>query len=145
MIPNQMSHNSELTIRYLNQSRELYGNKIFLDSQIINVPVPNTKTLESFNKSIRECLKCELGNTRTNFVFGVGNPHAKIVFVGEAPGEKEDLKGEPFVGRAGQLLDKILAAIDLTRETFIFVMLLNADRPKIVIHFQVRWNYASLT
>ena len=102
MIPNQMSHNSELTIRYLNQSRELYGNKIFLDSQTVNVPVPNTETLESFNKSIRECLKCELGNTRTNFVFGVGNPHAKIVFVGEAPGEKEDLKGEPFVGRAGQ-------------------------------------------
>jgi len=116
MIPNQMSHNSELTIRYLNQSRELYGNKIFLDSQTVNVPVPNTETLESFNKSICECLKCELGNTRTNFVFGVGNPHAKIVFVGEAPGEKEDLKGEPFVGRAGQLLDKILAAIDLTRE-----------------------------
>ena len=116
MIPNQMSHNSELTIRYLNQSSELYGNKIFLDSQTVNVPVPNTKTLESFNKSICECLKCELGNTRTNFVFGVGNPHAKIVFVGEAPGEKEDLKGEPFVGRAGQLLDKILAAIDLTRE-----------------------------
>ena len=80
------------------------------------MPDPSTKSLESFNKSICECLKCELGNTRTNFVFGVGNPHAKIVFVGEAPGEKEDLKGEPFVGRAGQLLDKILAAIDLTRE-----------------------------
>ena len=111
-----MNHKSKLTIRYLNQSRELYGNKIFLDSQNLNVSAPNTESLKSFNKSICECLKCELGNTRTNFVFGVGNPHAKIVFVGEAPGEKEDLKGEPFVGRAGQLLDKILAAIDLARE-----------------------------
>ena len=92
MIPNQMSHNSDITVRYLNQSRELYGNKIFLDSQTLNVPAPNTESLESFNKSICECLKCELGNTRNNFAFGVGSPHAKIVVVGEDPGEKEDLK-----------------------------------------------------
>ena len=124
-----MSHNSELTIRYLNQSRELYGNKIFLDSQTVNVPVPNTETLESFNKSIRECLKCELGNTRTNFVFGVGNPHAKIVFIGEAPGEKEDLKGEPFVGRAGKLLDKILAAINRSRENDVYICNVLKCRP----------------
>ncbi|MCS5640791.1 MAG: uracil-DNA glycosylase, partial [Candidatus Marinimicrobia bacterium] len=73
-------------------------------------------SLESFNASICNCLKCELGHTRSNFVFGVGNPNADIVFVGEAPGEKEDLIGEPFVGRSGKLLDKILAAINLSRE-----------------------------
>ena len=112
----QMGHNSEQVFRYLDQKRILYGNKIFLDTQTVIESVQNVESLESFNNSICECLKCELGYTRTNFVFGVGNPNADIVFVGEAPGEKEDLIGEPFVGRAGKLLDKILAAINLSRE-----------------------------
>ena len=112
----QMGHNSEQVFRYLDQKRILYGNKIFLDTQTVSESVQNVESLESFKNSICECLKCELGYTRTNFVFGVGNPNANIVFVGEAPGEKEDLIGEPFVGRAGKLLDKILAAINLSRE-----------------------------
>ena len=87
-----------------------------MDQQHESESVQNVESLESFKNSICECLKCELGYTRTNFVFGVGNPNADIVFVGEAPGEKEDLIGEPFVGRAGKLLDKILAAINLSRE-----------------------------
>ena len=111
----QMGHNSEQVFRYLDQKRILYGNKIFLDTQTVSESVQNVESLESFKNSICECLKCELGYTRTNFVFGVGNPNADIVFVGEAPGEKEDLIGEPFVGRAGKLLDKILAAINLSR------------------------------
>ncbi|RMZ49100.1 uracil-DNA glycosylase [Candidatus Marinimicrobia bacterium PRS2] len=111
-----MGHNSEQVFRYLDQKRILYGNKIFLDTQTVSESVQNVESLESFKNSICECLKCELGYTRTNFVFGVGNPNADIVFVGEAPGEKEDLIGEPFVGRAGKLLDKILAAINLSRE-----------------------------
>ncbi|HHW45806.1 MAG TPA: uracil-DNA glycosylase [Clostridiales bacterium] len=61
------------------------------------------------------CNKCELSNTRTNVVFGVGNINSRVMFVGEGPGENEDLQGEPFVGRAGKLLDKYLAAIDLDR------------------------------
>ena len=112
----QMGHNSEQVFRYLDQKRILYGNKIFLDTQTVIESVQNVESLESFKNSICECLKCELGYTRTTFVFGVGNPNADIVFVGEAPGEKEDLIGEPFVGRAGKLLDKILAAINLSRE-----------------------------
>ena len=112
----QMGYNSEQVFRYLDQKRILYGNKIFLDTQTVSESVQNVESLESFKNSICECLKCELGYTRTNFVFGVGNPNADIVFVGEAPGEKEDLIGEPFVGRAGKLLDKILAAINLSRE-----------------------------
>jgi len=111
-----MGHNSEQVFRYLDQKRILYGNKIFLDTQTVSESVQNVESLESFKNSICECLKCELGYTRTNFVFGAGNPNADIVFVGEAPGEKEDLIGEPFVGRAGKLLDKILAAINLSRE-----------------------------
>ena len=112
----QMGRNSEQVFRYLDQKRILYGNKIFLDTQTVIESVQNVESLESYKNSICECLKCELGYTRTNFVFGVGNPNADIVFVGEAPGEKEDLIGEPFVGRAGKLLDKILAAINLSRE-----------------------------
>lgn len=61
-------------------------------------------------------MKCPLGQTRKNFVFGVGNPNADVMFVGEAPGADEDAKGEPFVGRAGQLLNKIIEAVEMKRE-----------------------------
>ena len=61
------------------------------------------------------CRKCALAETRHHVVFGVGGPEAEVLFIGEGPGEQEDLKGEPFVGRAGQLLDRMLAAIDLDR------------------------------
>ena len=61
------------------------------------------------------CTKCPLAATRTNVVFGVGDPHADLMFVGEGPGEQEDLQGEPFVGRAGQLLTRLIEGIGLTR------------------------------
>jgi DNA polymerase len=72
--------------------------------------------LEEFRLEICNCQKCPLGLTRTNFVFGVGNPGASLMFIGEAPGRDEDLKGEPFVGRAGQLLNKIIESIGFVRE-----------------------------
>lgn len=62
------------------------------------------------------CVKCRLAQGRTNVVFGVGNPNADLMFIGEAPGHDEDKKGEPFVGRAGQLLTDIIKAMQLTRE-----------------------------
>jgi len=62
------------------------------------------------------CTKCPLAATRTNVVFGVGDPHADLMFVGEGPGEQEDLRGEPFVGRAGQLLTKMIEAMGYRRE-----------------------------
>src|SRR5256886_9954678 len=62
------------------------------------------------------CEKCKLAKTRTNVVYGVGNPNADLMFIGEAPGRDEDLKGEPFVGRAGQLLTDIIKAMKLTRD-----------------------------
>ena len=61
------------------------------------------------------CTKCPLAATRTNVVFGVGDPHADLMFVGEGPGEQEDLRGEPFVGRAGQLLTKLIEGIGQRR------------------------------
>jgi DNA polymerase len=62
------------------------------------------------------CTRCELATTRTQVVFGVGDPHADLMFVGEGPGEQEDLRGEPFVGRAGGLLTSLIEGIGLTRE-----------------------------
>jgi len=62
------------------------------------------------------CTKCRLAKTRTNVVYGVGNPDADLMFIGEAPGRDEDVKGEPFVGRAGQLLTDIIKAMKLTRD-----------------------------
>lgn len=76
---------------------------------------------EDLKSACYECKKCGLCETRTNIVFGVGNPKAEVMFIGEGPGEQEDLKGEPFVGRAGQLLDKMLAVIDLDRNKNIYI------------------------
>lgn len=71
--------------------------------------------LEKIAEEVRKCCKCGLGSSRTNAVPGEGNPDARIMFVGEAPGADEDAQGRPFVGRAGQLLDKIIAACGLKR------------------------------
>ena len=74
------------------------------------------RRLAKIRAELGECTRCNLHAGRTNIVFGVGNPNANLMFVGEAPGRDEDLRGEPFVGRAGQLLTKIIEAIDLHRE-----------------------------
>jgi DNA polymerase len=87
------------------------------------------KSLASHNKAICNCNLCPLVETRTKFVYGVGNPNADIMFIGEAPGRDEDLKGEPFVGRAGQLLDKILAAIKFKREDVYIANMLKCRPP----------------
>ena len=70
---------------------------------------------DELKKECLKCTKCGLCTGRHNVVFGVGNPHAKVLFVGEGPGENEDLQGEPFVGRAGKLLDTMLNAVYLSR------------------------------
>ena len=75
------------------------------------------------------CRKCHLGETRTNLVFGVGNENAEVMLIGEGPGEQEDLQGEPFVGKSGQLLDKYLAAIDLDRNKNIYIANIVKCRP----------------
>ena len=86
-------------------------------------------TLDGLNNDICSCLKCPLGKTRTKFVFGVGNQKAKLMFIGEAPGADEDAQGEPFVGRAGQLLNKILEAIQLKREDVYICNILKCRPP----------------
>lgn len=71
--------------------------------------------LGALREHIGDCHRCPLGETRTKLVFGVGDPHARLLFVGEAPGRNEDLQGEPFVGAAGKLLDELLAHIGYVR------------------------------
>ena len=71
---------------------------------------------EELEKSIENCQKCKLGKTRNNIVFGVGNKEADIMFIGEGPGADEDAQGEPFVGRAGKLMDMAFTALGIKRE-----------------------------
>jgi len=83
-------------------------------------PLPSSsekhETLEQIRKSLGDCHRCKLGATRKNLVFGVGNPRARLVFVGEGPGADEDEKGEPFVGDAGRILNRIITAMEIKRE-----------------------------
>lgn len=73
------------------------------------------ETLTAIRTDVGDCQRCKLCSTRKNIVFGVGNPHAELMFIGEGPGADEDEKAEPFVGRAGQLLTKIIEAMGMTR------------------------------
>jgi uracil-DNA glycosylase family 4 len=85
--------------------------------------------LGSLREHIGECRRCSLADTRTTLVFGVGDPYARLMFVGEAPGKNEDLKGEPFVGAAGRLLDELLAGIGLSRSEVYIANVLKCRPP----------------
>ena len=74
------------------------------------------QTLEQIRRNLGDCTRCKLGSTRKNLVFGVGNPQARLLFVGEGPGGDEDEKGEPFVGDAGKMLNRIITAMGIKRE-----------------------------
>ena len=86
------------------------------------------KNMIDLNSFIKDCQNCRLGSTRKNFVFGSGNTDADIMIIGEAPGADEDAQGLPFVGRAGQLLTKILEAINLKRDE-VYICNINKCRP----------------
>lgn len=132
---------------YFKAQKDLYGSEVLLNQKLSEglpekkksvvkgeSPVKQEMTqnlgqLESFFHEIKECMKCPLGATRTNFVFGVGSPKADLMFVGEAPGRDEDLKGIPFVGRAGQLLTLMLQSIGLSREEVFIANVLKCRPP----------------
>ena len=84
---------------------------------------------ENLKNQCLSCTQCPLHTGRHNVVFGVGNENAKIMFVGEGPGEQEDLQGEPFVGKSGQLLDKYLSLVDLSRDANIYIANIVKCRP----------------
>ncbi|MGK2906050.1 MAG: uracil-DNA glycosylase [Desulfuromonadales bacterium] len=108
----QFEYLSDLGIE--SQATKLPGANRDLESSRINADT--RETLEAIRADLGDCQRCGLAASRTKLVYGVGNPNARLVLVGEAPGREEDLKGEPFVGEAGQLLDRILLAMGMQRE-----------------------------
>jgi len=89
-----------------------------------------TELLEEIRKELGDCKRCKLFSHRRNIVFGMGNPEARLVFVGEGPGRDEDIQGKPFVGRAGQLLTKIINSIDLSREEVYIANIIKCRPPQ---------------
>jgi len=100
------------------------------DREEIMAVAEKTAELEKIAVEVNQCRKCELGSLRTNTVPGEGNPNARIMFVGEAPGADEDAQGRPFVGRAGQLLDKIIEACGLKRSDIFIGNILKCRPPE---------------
>ncbi|MFZ1730079.1 MAG: uracil-DNA glycosylase [Bacteroidota bacterium] len=132
--------------RYLRQQKEQYGDSLYVDEDVLRkaalaanglTEVAGSVTeawnaagnLEGLKELIHDCQKCALGATRNQFVFGVGNPEADVVLVGEAPGAEEDKTGEPFVGRAGKLLNQILEAVNFKREDVFICNILKCRPP----------------
>ncbi len=107
-------------VTYLEQQKETYGNGFLMAKDeadaLIAAFQKKELTLGELYEAIKDCHRCPLGDTRTHLVFGDGNENADLMLIGEAPGRDEDLSGVPFVGRAGQLLNKILEAIRFKRE-----------------------------
>lgn len=130
------SKSTEDLYRYLEQTRELFGDELYqphstsesLERDKITESF-TAKTLHDFREEIQTCDQCSLNEMRQNFVFGVGDPKANLLLVGEAPGAEEDKLGEPFVGRAGKLLDKILTAINRSRDKDVFICNVLKCRP----------------
>ena len=88
------------------------------------------RSLEDIKAELEGCSRCVLCETRANLVFGVGNPHAEVVFIGEAPGKQEDLGAEPFIGAAGQYLNSLLALAGLKREDIYIANILKCRPPE---------------
>ena len=120
--------------KYLRQHIELFGDEIYALNNDNYIKTSNNsdssrETLDSFKASIENCEKCSLSLTRNKFVFGAGDTNADLFLIGEGPGEEEDSKGEPFVGKAGKLLDKILKSIGYTRDDNVFIANIVKCRP----------------
>lgn len=122
---------NNIVTNYLKQTEELFGEELYLDpvKGNSNASADSMTDLDSFHKKIQDCQECQLGKTRNKFVFGVGDLRANLVLVGEAPGAEEDKLGEPFIGRAGKLLDKILAAINRSRNKDVYICNVLKCRP----------------
>ena len=87
------------------------------------------ENFDELREAALACRNCKLAETRRNVVFGAGNPAAKLMFIGEGPGENEDLQGKPFVGRGGQLLDRMLSHVGLSRERDVYIANMVKCRP----------------
>ena len=94
-----------------------------------SAPFTGAGSIDELRQIVSGCSKCQLANTRTNIVFGEGNHHAELMFIGEAPGADEDLSGRPFVGKAGQLLDKMITAMQFARSEVYIANILKCRPP----------------
>jgi len=122
------------TKKFLNQHIELFGKEIYSSgypkqNNILADSNSPDKILQNYKSSIENCCQCKLRNSRNKFVFGSGDSNADLLLIGEGPGEREDLQGVPFVGRAGKLLDKILKAIGYNRRDRVFITNIVKCRP----------------
>ncbi|MBU0712763.1 uracil-DNA glycosylase [bacterium] len=134
-----MQPSDDLIKDFFLQQAELYTDEFYFEGRP-KLVVSESQTPEQNQEEITRwteleprvlaCQKCVLAEGRTKVVFGTGNRNADLLFVGEAPGEQEDLQGIPFVGRAGQLLDKILAAIQLERKAVYIANILKCRPPQ---------------
>ncbi len=107
--------------------REFLGfNEILVEREMADTV---EKKLNELKEEVLKCKKCPLHQKKTNYVFGSGNPYARVMFVGEAPGADEDREGLPFVGRAGKLLTKLLKEIGLDRDRDVFIANVLKCRP----------------
>ena len=114
---------------YFKQQEELFTDEFFFDKKVLVDKGEVNISLKELEEEVKQCKKCDLWKTRTNAVFGAGNPDADLLFIGEAPGYNEDIQGEPFVGRAGKLLDKILLAVNTVREDVFIANILKCRPP----------------
>ena len=119
---------------YISYLRDLGEEEFYIDAEGWDVSLRAESNrvgqkLDQLRSEAEGCLNCTLYENRTNLVFGVGDPCADLMFIGEAPGRDEDLKGEPFVGAAGQLLDRILKAMELRRDEVYIANLLKCRPP----------------
>jgi len=119
----------EESMKKISIDKEIPENKISVEENLFLEDFQKAESLVELNSKICNCQNCALGKTRTKFVFGVGNPNADAMLIGEAPGRDEDLQGEPFVGRAGKLLNDILKAVNFKREDVYIANILKCRPP----------------
>ncbi len=116
---------TQLARKYISQMVEMGERFLMLEKR-----QEEKDTMSALSREVNDCTKCPLHATRTNSVFGEGSPLAELMFVGEAPGREEDAQGRPFVGSAGQLLTKMIEAIDLRREDVYIANILKCRPPQ---------------
>lgn len=130
-----MNYNAELkdiigSIKaYIELDRASGIDEFFVNARNTQCAILNTSDLEFLRQEVLACKRCSLHKTRRNVVFGAGNSKAQLIFIGEAPGEDEDIQGLPFVGRAGKLLTKIIEAMGLKREDVYIANILKCRPP----------------
>ena len=125
------------------------GRKIIIEPPKLRKMTPQAKKkqeeLEAIGQEVRSCTRCGLCRTRTNTVLGEGNPDADIVFIGEGPGAEEDKQGRPFVGRAGELLTKMIAAMGLSRDDVYITNVVKCrppgNRAPLIDEVEACWDY----